>query len=91
MSFQRVGKTTMRLLQQCKRKLIITTFQCCLFLKIFLKQQEHHIIINDNPQIARDGIIISFIVVKVFALMKRVKVLISAKDKTIQLTVLCPL
>lgn len=47
-------------------------FQCCLFLKIFLRQQEHHIIINDNPQIARDGIIISFIVVKVFALMKRV-------------------
>lgn len=47
-------------------------FQCCLFLKIFLRQQEHHIIINDNPQIARDGIIISFIVVKVFTLMKRV-------------------
>ena len=64
-------------------------FQCCLFLKIFLRQQEHHIIINDNPQIARDGIIISFIVVKVFTLMKRVQVLISAKDKSIQLTVLC--
>ena len=64
-------------------------FQCCLFLKIFLRQQEHHIIINDNPQIARDGIIISFIVVKVFTLMKRVQILISAKDKSIQLTVLC--
>ena len=42
-----------------------------------------------NPQITRDGRIISFIVVKFFALIQSMHVLISAKEKRIQLTVLC--